>query len=59
LRRSGAAVGRSTDDRLTKARVLVRYRSHSFRPLELRTAEPASDAIIAEVLDVVEEVLGG
>lgn len=43
----------------TTAQALVRYLSHSFRPFELRTAEPASDATIAEVLDVVEALLGG
>jgi hypothetical protein len=42
-----------------KAQALVRYLSHSFRPFELRTAEPASDATIAEVLDAVEALLGG
>jgi RNA polymerase sigma-70 factor, ECF subfamily len=43
----------------TKAQALVRYLAHSFRPFELRTAEPASDATIAEVLDAVEAMLAG
>lgn len=43
----------------TKAQALVRYLAHSFRPFELRTAEPASDATIDEVLDAVEALLGG
>jgi RNA polymerase sigma-70 factor (ECF subfamily) len=41
----------------TKAQALVRYLAHSFRPFELRSAEPASDATIAEVLDAVEALL--
>ena len=41
----------------TKAQALVRYLAHSFRPFEFRTAEPASDATVAEVLDAVEGVL--
>jgi len=43
----------------TKTQALVRYLAHSFRPFEFRTAEPASDATIAEVLDAVEALLGG
>lgn len=43
----------------TKAQALVRYLAHSFRPFELRTAEPASDATIDVVLDAVEVLLGG
>lgn len=43
----------------TKAQALVRYLAHSFRPFELRTAEPASDTTIAEVLDAVEALLRG
>jgi RNA polymerase sigma-70 factor (ECF subfamily) len=43
----------------TKAQALVRYLAHSFRPFELRTAEPASDATIAEVLDAVEAMIDG
>jgi hypothetical protein len=43
----------------TKAQALVRYLAHSFRPFELRTAEPASDDTVAEVLDAVEALLVG
>ena len=41
----------------TKAQALVRYLAHAFRPFELRTAEPASDATIPEVLAAVEALL--
>jgi len=40
-----------------RAQALVRYLSHSFRPFELRTAEPAADTSIPELLDTVEELL--
>ena len=43
----------------TKAQALVRYLAHSFRPFELRTAEPASDVTIPELLDAVEALLDG
>ncbi len=43
----------------TKAQALVRYLAHSFRPFELRAAEPASDATIDDVLDAVEALLDG
>jgi RNA polymerase sigma-70 factor (ECF subfamily) len=43
----------------TKAQALVRYLAHSFRPFELRTAEPAADTPITEVLDTVETLLHG
>ena len=41
----------------TKAQALVHYLAHSFRPFELRTAEPASETTIPEVLDAVEALL--
>jgi hypothetical protein len=43
----------------TKAQALVRYLAHSFRPFELRTAQPAADSTIREVLDAVEALLDG
>jgi hypothetical protein len=43
----------------TKAQALVRYLAHSFRPFELRTAEPAADTTITEVLDAAEALLDG
>ena len=41
-----------------RAQALVRYLTHSFRPFEVLSASPASDTPIAEVVDVVEDLLG-
>lgn len=41
----------------TKAQALLRYLAHSFRPFELRTAEPAVETTIAEALDAVESIV--
>jgi RNA polymerase sigma factor (sigma-70 family) len=41
----------------TQAQALVRYLTHSFRPFELFSAEPATDTPVAEVLDTVEDLL--
>ena len=40
------------------AQALVRYLTHSFRPFELFSALPAADTPMAEVLDIVEALLG-
>lgn len=41
-----------------RAQALVRYLAHSFRPFELRTAEPAAETTIADLLDAVDELIG-
>jgi hypothetical protein len=41
-----------------RAQALVRYLAHSFRPFELLSAMPAADTPMAEILDVVESLLG-
>jgi len=40
-----------------QAQALVRYLTHSFRPFELHSALPAADTPMAELLDIVEELL--
>jgi NAD(P)-dependent dehydrogenase (short-subunit alcohol dehydrogenase family) len=41
-----------------RAQALLRYLTHSFRPFELFSALPAADTPMAEVLDVVDSLLG-